>query len=60
MIWTWVQFYSKNWLTSKGSPKSKIDKCIFSEENKFSENVYKTFSIIRDKNEVSKRIFKLE
>jgi len=50
----------KNWLTTIGSPKSKIERCIFVEEKELSERVFKKFSIIRDKKEISKRIFKVD
>ncbi|XP_073976526.1 acylphosphatase-2-like [Rhodnius prolixus] len=37
----------KEWLTKTGSPSSKVDKCVFSQEKKIEQSQYKDFSIHR-------------
>ncbi|XP_792402.1 acylphosphatase-1 [Strongylocentrotus purpuratus] len=37
----------KSWLKTKGSPKSRIDKAVFSNEKNVDELTFKTFDIIR-------------
>lgn len=48
--------FRKDWLKTKGSPKSRVDNCKFFDES--PSGSYSHFSIIRDEEEVNKRTFK--
>ncbi|VUZ53255.1 unnamed protein product [Hymenolepis diminuta] len=39
----------KDWLSCKGSPQSRIDKCIFSVEEPIDKLTFKSFNIARTK-----------
>ena len=41
----WLYFYRKEWLSSIGSPKSRIDRCEFKREKTIDRPEYSSFNI---------------